>query len=130
MPVPGQTNVVEAVIRYRLDAGQASAGTKALQRDVQQLDRAAQEAQKSLSRMSQAERAAQGQGGVYGVQWNYGTMGATQGQSKAQAYYGQNFRPTPPPLPGNRYSPAMPGGGGGGGGGFGGAGAHEMMQFV
>src|SRR5262245_15959294 len=108
MPAPGQPNVVEAVIRYRLDSQQASAGTKALQRDVQQLDRAAQEAQKSLNRMSSAEKAAQSQGGIYGVQWNYGTMSPATGQSKAQAYYGQNFKPTPPPLPGARYSPAMP----------------------
>ena len=56
--MPDQQTRLEAHFVLVTDTSKAQAGTDALRGKIQHLDRAAQEAQKSLSRMSQADRAA------------------------------------------------------------------------
>lgn len=115
---PGQTNVVETKLVLTVDGSRGVSGARAVTQELNGVNRAAQEAQKNLSRMSMSQRAAQGSDGFYRFEGDtpYGVQGPS-GMSKAQAsrrsYPGAT---SGPPMPGQWQTGGTSRGGGAGGG--------------
>jgi hypothetical protein len=118
-------NTIDVSLRYTVDASKATADTRSFAQEVQRLDKATQEAHRSLTRMATATSP----GGTYALAGGnrgpggYGFAGMPQGQSAASAFshsvaaagmpaYQPGAYPGGPPPGGPPRGPGGPYGGG------------------
>jgi hypothetical protein len=117
----GGPNIIETKLVFKSEASSANQAIQQMTQQVKTLDRSAQAAQLSLSRMSAADRAIANRaagGDIYNVPGMPQSTTAVGGQSRARAYYQSSAFPQaqPPPLPSHRPGGASPAMGGTAGG--------------